>query len=96
MMIKLKGILKENSALGVLPSSKLMKMKWNPLTEAEPVNEEYIETIDGDGDVKAGLELIEEAWLTWGRGPMTEPSDITPAKKELIAYCVKWLNKKIK
>ena len=62
----------------------------------ESVNEEFIETIDGDGDVDAGLALIEEAWLTWGRGPMTEPSDIKPAKKELIAYCVKWLNKKIK
>jgi len=95
-MIKLKGILKENSALGILPSSKLMKMKWNPLTESEPMNEAYIETIDGDGDVNAGLELIEEAWLTWGRGPMTEPKDIKPAKKELINYVVKWLNKELK
>ena len=95
-MIKLKGILKENSALGILPSSKLMKMKWNPLTESEPMNEEYIETIDGDGDIGAGLELIEEAWLTWGRGPMTEPSDIKPAKKELINYVVKHLNKVLK
>lgn len=95
-MIKLKGILKENSALGILPSSKLMKMKWNPLTEVEPVNEEYIETIDGDGDVGAGLELIEEAWLAWGRGPMTEPQHIKPAKKELINYVVKWLNKSLK
>ena len=95
-MIKLKGILKENSALGILPSSKLMKMKWNPLTEAEPMNEEYIETIDGDGDIGAAMELIEEAWLTWGRGPMTEPKDIKPAKKELINYVVKWLNKELK
>jgi len=95
-MIKLKGILKENSALGILPSSKLMKMKWNPLTEAEPMNEAYIETIDGDGDIGAAMELIEEAWLTWGRGPMTEPKDIKPAKKELINYVVKWLNKELK
>jgi len=95
-MIKLKGILKENSALGILPSSKLMKMKWNPLTESEPMNEAYIETIDGDGDIGAAMELIEEAWLTWGRGPMTEPKDIKPAKKELINYVVKWLNKELK
>jgi len=95
-VIKLKGMLKENSTLGVLPSSKLLKMKWNPLKESEPMNEAYIETIDGDGDVGAGLELIEEAWLTWGRGPMTEPSDIKPAKKELINYVVKWLNKSLK
>ena len=38
--IKLKNLLKENSALGILPSSKLIKMKWNPLTEAEPMNED--------------------------------------------------------
>jgi hypothetical protein len=95
-MIKLKGILKENSALGILPSSKLMKMKWNPLTEAEPLNEEYIELIDGDGDIGAGLSLVSDAWLKWRKGPLTEPSDIKPAKKEAIAYCVKWLNKELK
>ena len=36
--MKLKKIIKEHS-LGELPSSKLMKMKWNPVTEKEPVNE---------------------------------------------------------
>ena len=34
------GILNEHHALGILPSEKLMKMKWNPLTEAEPMNED--------------------------------------------------------
>jgi len=34
MTIKLKDLLKE-SALGEMPSDKLMKMKWNPVTEAE-------------------------------------------------------------
>ena len=37
--MKLKKIIKESHVLGELPSSKLMKMKWNPLTEKEPVNE---------------------------------------------------------
>jgi len=95
-MIKLKGILKENSALGILPSSKLMKMKWNPLTEAEPLNEEYIELVDGDGDIGAGMSLVSDAWFRWKKGPMTEPQHIKPAKKEVIAYCVKWLNKELK
>ena len=36
--MKLKKIIKEHS-LGELPSSKLMKMKWNPVTDPEPVNE---------------------------------------------------------
>lgn len=33
--MKLKKIIAEHN-LGELPSSKLIKMKWNPLTEAEP------------------------------------------------------------
>jgi len=35
----LKSLLRENHALGILPSSKLLKMKWNPLTESEPLEE---------------------------------------------------------
>ena len=31
--------LKENAYLGELPSSKLKKMKWNPVTDKKPVNE---------------------------------------------------------
>ena len=33
-----KHLLKEHT-LGQLPSEKLMKMKWNPLTESEPLKE---------------------------------------------------------
>ena len=62
----------------------------------ESVNEEYIETIDGKGDIGTGLELIEEAWLDWNRGPMTEPKHVKPAAKELIAYINNWLKKNIK
>ena len=39
MSIKLKKILKENAYLGELPSSKLKKMKWNPVTDKKPINE---------------------------------------------------------
>tara|TARA_R100000322_G_scaffold129754_1_gene85862 strand:+ start:65 stop:430 length:366 start_codon:yes stop_codon:yes gene_type:complete len=35
--MKLKKIIQESAYLGELPSSKLMKMKWNPLTEEEDV-----------------------------------------------------------
>jgi hypothetical protein len=37
--MKLKKIIKESAYLGELPSSKLKKMKWNPVTDKEPVNE---------------------------------------------------------
>jgi len=49
--MKLKQLLSEN-ILGALPSSKLMKMKWNPITgkklqvTEDTVNEEYIESMD--------------------------------------------------
>ena len=36
--MKLKDLLNEN-VLGALPSSKLMKMKWNPVTDKESVEE---------------------------------------------------------
>ena len=44
--MKLKDILNE-SILGELPSSKLIKMKWNPLKEANPDG-----TISPDEDKK--------------------------------------------
>lgn len=33
------GRLNEHHTLGILPSEKLMKMKWNPLTDPEPLDE---------------------------------------------------------
>ena len=43
--MKLKNLLKENFGLGELPSSKLMKMKWNPLKESDPAtaSEKYFQ-----------------------------------------------------
>ena len=91
--MKLKKILKEHAYLGQLPSSKLKKMKWNPVTEKAPVNEEYIEIMR---DLDEGLMLIKDGWLEWKNGPMTEPEDIKPAQKELMNYIIKWMKKNIK
>ena len=44
--------------LGELPSSKLMKMKWNPLTESEPNPDDYTNTdadVAGEGKVNERL-----------------------------------------
>ena len=65
-------------------------------TENEALTEAYVETIDGKGDIGAGIEMIKDAWLDWKNGPLTEPQHIKPAKKELIDYITKWLNKDIK
>ncbi len=50
--MKLKSLLNEN-ILGALPSSKLMKMKWNPVTDKSSVKEANADgTISSDEDVK--------------------------------------------
>ena len=77
-------------------NGKFNVKKWNRENvhlEEEVLKEEYIEIMDG---LDEGLSLIKDAWMDWRKGPMTEPSDIKPAKKELLNYVTKWLNKNIK
>mgnify|MGYP003125663744 CR=1 FL=1 len=72
--MKLKKIIKEH-ALGELPSSKLIKMKWNPLTEKEPVNEggglsnirrpRDISRMEGLHNLKHMKEMIKYASLLY-------------------------------
>ena len=63
--MKLKDILNE-SILGELPSSKLIKMKWNPLKEANPdgtispdEDKEMNELLD---DVESQMEDLTYEW----------------------------------
>ena len=60
------------------------------------LKEQYIETIDGRGDVLKGLLKIQGAWLEWKDGELTEKEDIKPAQKELINFVIKFLKKNIK
>jgi nicotinamide mononucleotide adenylyltransferase len=57
------------------------------------INEEYIEIMPG---MEEGLEMIVEGWIKWKTGPMTEPKDINPARKELLNFCTAYLKKNIK
>jgi len=99
-MIKLKKLINEN-VLGELPSSKLIKMKWNPVTDKksqvteDKINEEYVESMDS---VRLDKHLgeIEKLWKAWKNGPMTERSDIVPAGKELTHYILLWMRKTFK
>lgn len=70
--------------------------KWlrKNTTEQQQLKEEYIESMGPDFD--NGLDLLADAWKDWKRGPMTEPSDIKPAQKELFNYITKWLKKNIR
>lgn len=65
-------------------------------SESEAVTEEYVETLDGDGDILKGLLTIQGTWEEWKDGPLTKPSDIKPAAKELKYYILSWLNKNLK
>ena len=107
--MKLKKILKESNAPGYknrkfgepLPTlSSVMKeyQRKNTVTGRDPshpstINEEYIEIMDG---LTQGLTLIKDAWNDWKSGPMTEPSDIRPAQRELIKYVTDFMKKNIK
>jgi len=99
---KLKDLfLLSESILGSLPSSKLLKMKWNPVTgkksqvTEETINEEYIESMDSM-QLDKHLKQIEKLWKDWKRGPMTEKSDIKPAGDELTHYILLWMRKTFK
>ena len=67
-MINLKKLLSEN-VLGDLPSSKLMKMKWNPVTEA--AHEE--DTPSELDEIYEAAFNLNEAFATWKMqfAPMT-------------------------
>ena len=57
--------------LGELPSSKLMKMKWNPVTNAVPMNEEPVASnLD---ELHETAFSLNEAFATWKMqfAPMT-------------------------
>ena len=59
----------------------------------ESLNEEYIEIMPC---MEEGLEMIVEGWVKWKTGPMTEPKDIKPARKELLNFCMAYLKKNVK
>jgi hypothetical protein len=63
--------------------------------KGDKLNEEYIEAMDV---VELGnlLGKIGTLWNDWKRGPMTEPSDIKPAQKELIGWITRWMKQRLK
>ena len=101
--MKLKKILKESNAPGFkdrkygepLPTLDSIQKAYEAKQNGgkETINEEYIE---GMRDLDEGLTLIKDGWLEWKKGPMTEPSDIRPAQKELMNYVISWMKKNIK
>ena len=57
------------------------------------INEDYIELMP---EIANALGKIQMDWDRWKNGPMTEPSDIKPAAKELKGWITRWMKQNIK
>ena len=57
------------------------------------INEDYIELMP---EIANALGIIQSDWDRWKNGPMTEPSDIKPAAKELKGWITRWMKQNIK
>ena len=44
----------------------------------------YIESMGPDFD--KGVALLTAAWAKWKKGPMTEPEDIQPARRDVLDF----------
>ena len=68
---KLKNILSEHHILGELPSSKLMTMKWNPVT-GETVKE-FTGEVSEHTELEEAAFSLNESFATWKMqfAPMT-------------------------
>jgi hypothetical protein len=67
----------------------------NYVNESVELNEEYVEVMDPIRMANA-LGEIQQAWEQWKNGPMTEPSMIKPAQKELKGWLDRWFKQNIK
>lgn len=76
----------------------LVDYKKDELGESErdvELNEEYIESMDSI-EIANALGKIKTLWDAWKDGPMTEPSDIKPAQRELKSWMDRWFKQNIK
>lgn len=76
----------------------LVDYKKDELGESErdvELNEEYIESMDSI-EIANALGKIKTLWDAWKGGPMTEPSDIKPAQRELKSWMDRWFKQNIK
>ena len=66
-------------------------VSWTNPKDNQDLSEDYSEGNESLGfvelmDVEGPIEEIINAFDTWKEGPMTEPEDIIPAKRDLINY----------
>ena len=102
-MPKLRDMINEN-CLGKLPSESMFKLNKETGKFESPkqrgikedvINEEYIESMNSF-ELANALGVIKTNWDKWKKGPLTEPSDIKPAQKELISWVTRFLKQNIR
>ena len=75
-------------------TKKEFKAIYKSVKESK-VNEEYVESMNIPA-LTAALSTIDKQWSEWKNGPMTEPSMIRPAKKELLDFIMANLKKSLR
>jgi len=100
--INLKDLLNENTPgfenrkFGdSLPTLDSVQRAYQAKQGKKPIKEEYVESMDSI-EIANALGKIKTLWDTWKKGPMTEPSDIRPAQKELMGWITRWMKANIK
>lgn len=69
--------------------------EFNSTESKNAINEDYIEVMNIPAIANA-LGEIQKLWMNWKTGPLTEPSDIKPAQKQLKNWIERWLKDNIK
>ena len=92
--MKLKDLLNEN-VLGELPSSKLKKMKWNPVTDKKSINEGLRSNIMQKWDTAQVIQKDLQSFIDSARGAGGEDlvNDIYMALKNSTEYARRVIRK---
>ena len=92
--MKLKDLLNEN-VLGELPSSKLKKMKWNPVTDKKSINEGLRSNIMQKWDTAQVIQKDLQSFIeaSMGAGGEDLVNDIYMALKNSTEYARRVIRK---
>lgn len=92
---KQKAMGRDVVGLITLPGENEVYELLNKEEAKESLTEEYIEVMNLP-ELSNALGEIAGLWKQWKNGPMTEPSDIKPAQKELKGWIDRWFKDNIK
>ena len=74
----------------ILKEIKLLSEEYRSLNE-----DEYVQSMNIP-ELANHLGAIEKLWSDWKKGPLTKPSDVKPAQKQLKGWIDRWFKSNIK